>query len=387
MDVSRWIAKRYLFSRQQHRFLPLLTATSIAGIAIGILALVVVLSVMKGFNRELVDRLLGFNAHLTIRAESGAALARSDVEQLLVGVPVRDLAPIVEGEGIAQHRSGDEVAAHGVRVRGMEGKQDHSGAVLGSEVANDLLVHPDFGQEIELVAPIATVGPTGELVPHVERYAVKEIFRAGVYEIDGKYVLLSLAEARRLLGLQAREAWQVRLVDPHRAPSVVKELRQRAPVSWIISSWNEDNQKLFAALKLERVTMGAILSLIVLIASCSIAGCIILLMSLKRRDMALLSALGLTERATQRIFIVHAAWIGAVGASLGALVGSLICFALQRKPIALPASYYLDHLPVEPSLALTLGFAAAGVCVAILASLYPVLRVSHEEVHDVLRYE
>ena len=398
MAIASWIARRYFFSRHKYRFLPLLTFTSIAGVALGVMALVVVLSVMRGFNRELTDRLLGFNAHLTIHLPPEANATRVDIERLLHGYPVRDLAPIVEGEVIAEHQSGDEMVAHGVRIRGVDPEflgamgavelyGTFTGVMLGVEAANDLLVHPDFDQEIELIAPLAEVGPTGELLPRGRRFPVTGLFRAGVYEYDGHYVLIARNAARELLGQQARAAWQVRFTDPQLTTSIRGELKTRLPEGWTVSSWDEQNKKLFAALKLERIGMTAVLLLVVLIASFSIAGCILLLVVVKRRDIALLKTLGSTTGTIRVTFVLHGAWIGGVGSCLGAFLGVAMCWGLTRWPIALPASYYLDRLPVALSFPAVAVFVISGVILAIIASLYPVMRATALEIVEVFRYE
>lgn len=409
ISLSSWIARRYLWSRHSGRFAHMLTATAIASVAVGVMALIVVMSVMRGFRAELADRLMGFGAHVTITREaSGEGLSEVAVERILTGVPVRDVAPYVQGEVIAQSTSGGEIVAQGARVRGVDTRHlgaiegvkfyfppDSGGlaelggrrAVVGNEIVGQLMVHPDFGDRMELIAPLADVGPTGELMPNRMEFDVEGVFRAGVFDYDSKYVLTSIEDARRLLGEQAEEGWFIRLEDASDVPRVMALMKEGLPEGWTATGIDEQNKKLFAALKLERVVMGAILILVLLIASCAIAGVIMLITSAKRKDMAVLQSMGLDTGSVRRVFLTNAAIVGAVGSLIGLALGLAVCALVEVWPIRLPDSYYLDYLPVRIEPAASLAFAACGLVVAVLASLYPVGQVSRLNVIDVLRYE
>jgi len=409
ISLSSWIASRYLWSRHSGRFAPLLTATAVASVAVGIMALIVVMSVMRGFRAELARRLMGFNSHITVARDAGAEdISAGDLRQILHGIDVRDVAPYVQGEVIAQSSSGGEVMAQGARVRGIDTKMmgaiegvtfyfppDSGGlaelgmrrAVVGSEIVAQLMVHPDFGDRMELIAPLADVGPTGELMPNRVAFDVEGVFRAGVYDYDSKYVLTSIEDARDLLGQQAREGWFIRLEDSSAVPRATALLRERLPGGWEASGIDEQNRKLFAALRLERVAMGAILVLVLVIASCAIAGVIMLITGAKRKDMAVLQSMGLDSRSIRKIFITNAAIVGAAGSLIGLALGFVACAFVYIWPIRLPDSYYLDFLPVRIEPAVSILFAACGMAVAVLAALYPVRQASRMSVVDVLRYE
>ncbi|MBN1283134.1 MAG: ABC transporter permease [Proteobacteria bacterium] len=413
--LNSWIAARYLRSRSAGRFAPMLTATAVAGIAAGTMALVVVMSVMLGFRDELAQRLAGFSAHITlIRAAGSEELRERDLDAILEGVRVVDAVPYVQGEVIATAEGGGEPAVLGARVRGVDmermgamsgidiyragdgpGLPDTSWrdedslpeATVGSEAAAQLMVHPDFADSLRLTAPLAEVGPAGDLVPNSRSYRVAGIFRSGIYEYDGKYVLVGLEEAQRLLGQQAEEGWQIRLADPTDTPEALAAARARLPEGWRAEGFDEHNRKLFAALKLERAAMGAILAMVLVIASCSIAGVALLITAAKRRDIGIMQAIGLSQGRIRRIFITHASLIGAAGSGIGFVLGTLAATAAQMWPIRLPDSYYLDYLPVELNLPLSAAFALVGVAVAAAASFYPVATASRVSPIEVLRYE
>ncbi len=414
LRLAAWIARRYLWSRSAGRFAPLLTATAIASVAVGTLALIVVMSVMRGFKQELTDRLLGFNAHITLtRGADAPPLGRDDVDLILAGADLRDLSPFVQGEVIAQSNAGGEPSAQGARVRGIDPTdlgvmggvyfyfpetgdgfselfktgRGLPGAIVGSEIVTQLMVHPDFGDEIELTAPMAELGPSGELVPNRRAYRVSGIFRAGIFDLDSKYILMSLDEAKRLLGEQAIEGWQVRLSDATDSPGIIRMIEKRLPQGWKAAGVDSENKKLFAALALERLAMGAILVMVLLIASFAIGGVVLLVTAAKRRDAAILESIGTPGEKIRLVFMINAAFIGAIGSLLGLLSGVGVCLALMRWPIRLPDSYYLDLLPVDLDPLTAIAAALLGIAIAVIASLYPVRQATRLNPAEALRYE
>lgn len=416
MNIHTWISGRYFKSRRASRFLPLLTIVSVGGVAVGILAIVVVLSVMRGFSGELEKKLIGFNAHITItKSAEGENLTTEEIEKYVPAREVRDISPFVSGEAIAQTEVVGELVAAGVKIQGIdpargdflssvdfyfpEGSEKMAGLsaslpeyplpgiILGNELLSQLTVHPDFEDQIQLVAPLAEVGPTGEMEPRMRTYRLIGSFRSGVYEYDSKYVFVTLTEAKRLLGEQAQEGFRLLLNDPQRAPFFAGRIRAGVGDGWQVQSWDVQNRKLFAALKLERLAMAGILLLIILIASFSIVGVLMMVVSSKRKDVAILRAVGMNAGSVRRIFVAYGFRIGAIGSIIGAGAGTLICLALRKWPVHLPASYYLDILPVEWSLAWTLSFVVAGMAIAMIASLYPVSQATSEEPVLTLRYE
>lgn len=414
LRLSAWIARRYLWSKSSGRFAPLLTATAIASIAVGIVALIVVMSVMRGFKRELTDRLLGFNAHITLtKTASAEDLSMADIEKLFSSASVRDITPFVQGEVLAQANGGGGESMQGARVRGIDPAElgamkvisfyfpeDSSGfnelasfgnglpgAIIGSEIVASLMVHPDFEDKLNLTAPLAEVGPAGELAPNRRTYRVAGVFRAGILDFDSKYILVSLDEAKKLLGEQITEGWQIRISDVAYVPKLLKALKKKLPEGWKAEGIDEHNKKLFAALALERLAMGAILAMVLMIASFAIAGVILLITAAKRKDMAILQSIGVAGSKIKLIFMLNAAFIGAIGSIIGFFFGVIICLAAMRWPIRLPDSYYLDFLPVDLNPVLSIASALAGIAIAVIASIYPVRNASHLDPAEALRYE
>lgn len=414
MNTEPLIAGRYFMSRQRQRFLPLLTLVSIGGVALGVAAMVLVLSVMRGFGSELERKFMGFNFHVTLtRTADTADMSKDRIAPLVPKGSV--VSSFVEGEAIAQTASMGEIIATGVKVRGIEseappltrtlefyfpdssskfgellpgeGSKQLPGVILGDEILSQLNVHPDFEDRMELVAPLADVGPTGEMEPRIRTYRLAGSFRSGVFEYDSKFALVSFGEAKRLLGAQAVQGYHIMIPRPSDAPKVAANLRGALGEGWLVESWDVQNKKLFAALKLERIAMSGILILIILIASFSIVGVLMMVVSSKRKDIAILRSMGMNRTSIRKIFLIHGAIIGAIGSVIGGVIGSSVCLALWKWPLRLPSSYYLDELPVQWSLLSTVLFAASGVIITMLASLYPVSQATEESPVATLRYE
>lgn len=416
MRTSSWIARRYFFSRSKTRFLPFLTAIAIGGVALGTCAMVVILSVMNGFREELETRLLGFNAHITVTRKGASDEVTSEKLRSFIGPRrVVDLMPFVEGEVIVEARVGDELFAQGARLRGLNpnamgfmskvkhyfpdpvspaealsrkyGQKNLSGIILGKDILGQLNIHPDFYDEVEAIAPLADVGPTGEMEPRLMRFLLAGYFISGVYEYDNHYAVVGIDEARKLLGAQSVEGWQIRIADPHRAPQLVVSLEKQFGREVKVEGWHQRNKKLFAALKLERVAMGGVLTLVILIASFSVIGVIMMVVSSKRKDVALLKSMGMCSRSVGEIFLRQGMWIGVIGSGIGCLIGLAVCGMLLMWPISLPQSYYIDVLEVNVEPWWVIAIAALGVLLAMASSIYPVSRMTAEEPAMVLRYE
>ena len=415
MNPIIWIARRYFFSKKSGRFAPLLTATAVASVAVGMMALVIIMAVMQGFRDEMTNRLIGFNSHVTIDRASGADdLSVKEIQAVLHNLNVRDIVPYVQGEVIAISDVGGEQTAQGVRVRGVDvdnlGAMDRLNfifpewssdigslrhlvkdnkpiAIIGSEIVVQMGIHPDFRDSIDLIAPLANLSPSGELEPNRRRFDVGGVFDSGLYEYNSKYVIVSIDQAKLLLGEQAKEGFLVRFEDATVVPEAIVMLRDALPDGWSATGMNETNKKLFAALKLERVAMGGVMLMALLIASLSIAGVVILQTSARRKDIAILSSVGLKRSSIIKIFLANAAMIGGVGACIGLFMGLSVCYAMQWWPIRLPESYYLDFVPIKTDLPMVILFGLVGILVALLSSVIPVRQAASMNPVDVLRYE
>ncbi|HQG14150.1 MAG TPA: ABC transporter permease [bacterium] len=410
MKFSSWIAWRYFFSGNSSQFGPFLSAVSVTGIAIAIFFMVVVMSVMTGFRSELTDRLIGFNAHVEISADadSSSDLSAEKILQLANWKGLGSVQRYVEGEVIARSDASGEMLLQGARLRGIDpddisaisraefhfpqvdGSEEngwHGGALIGREIVGQILVHPDFGDSIEIVAPLAEVGPSGELSPNMRKVRVDGVFKTGIYEHDSKFILLPYELAEAALGLQGRRGFRLFLADPFDAQDLVAKLNATLPEGWTAIGWQEKNKRLLSALRLERIGMGIILTLALVISSLSIGGVLLLLIASKRKDMAVLRSLGLRERSIAAIFSLNSFYIGMAGTLIGMILGVAVCLLLEAKPLSLPSSYYLEYLPVDLSVYSVMAPAVLGSLVSIAAGIRPAFGASKFSVADALRYE
>jgi lipoprotein-releasing system permease protein len=249
-----------------------------------------------------------------------------------------------------------------------------------------LTVQPDSGVEIETVVPFGRVGPAGDILPEKTRFAVAGTFKTGYFDHDSKTVIMTVRDAKRLLGDNAIIAAHIWLFDPHDAKAAAAGIAREHP-DIKVSTWEGANKKLFAALKLERIAMSALLTLIVAIACISIVSIIFMFVFARRKDIAVLGAIGVPKMALRRIFIKIGAFIGICGTAIGLGLGLAACLYLKGHPIILPSSYYLDRLPVVISIPLAGCVAIGGVVLAMLAAYYPAGSASGTKAGAELRYE
>lgn len=401
------IARRYLFSRNVGRFGPMMSFVAILGIAISTAALITVLSVMRGFGVEVTKRLLGFGAHITIITQ-GDITSEEISSTLGYGGKV---FPFVNGEIIAKPATSDSELALGAKVRGVppewfishnkmklflgdernliseDGSSNFSGAIIGNELSAILQVHPAFDDEITLIAPLADLSPSGELSPNKKNFNVQGTFSAGVLDYDSKVILTPIDSAKELLGQQAEVGFYVLLDNISDLENAKSNLLAKFSENSKIVSFDEENRRLFAALKLERISMSIILFMALLISSLATAGVVMLVTASKRKDIAILRSIGMTSRDIRNVFLINAGFIGAVGSGIGFILGICSNLALYKWPIPLPSSYYLEFLPVDPSPLLAFLFALTGVLISVLASAIPVKSALQVSICEGLRYE
>lgn len=374
MSFCSFISRRYFFGRKK-MFSSFLSAVAVLGVALGVFALVVVMSVMFGFARDLEQKLIGFNAHVVAEnIESVPDFLKNDVVSSSL---------IVEGEGvIAVAGEAGLDAAQGVKVRGMEDAE--KGAVLGSELAAVLGFQPDGGGRVTIISPLAKVSPAGELMPEKISLPVVDVFHSGYFEHDSKVVIIPQKEAIRLFGAEKRlHIW---LKNSGAAKDFAQKLSAAYPEAKV-STWTDLNRKLFAALKLERIAMFILLALIIVIASISIVSVIFMYVFLRRKEIAILASVGATRKDIMGVFLKMGAYIGAAGTLLGETAGVFACYYLQHKKVALPASYYLNQLPVVISWPFFGAVAAFGIAFAVFAAVYPASQASSLQPQELLRYE
>ncbi|MBA4416726.1 MAG: lipoprotein-releasing system transmembrane subunit LolC [Syntrophus sp. (in: bacteria)] len=399
MNYETSIGLRYLRSKRKEAFISFTTWISVAGIAIGVMALIVVIAVMTGFQDEIRDRILGINPHILILDLKGEMKESQRVVDTVKSTPgVTQAFPFVAFQGMVQNRK----QLSGVAVKGLRGNDvkflegllqegridalNRKGNILmGKELAKHMGLN--YGDAFNLMVPFGGVSPMGA-VPETLKMRVGGIFETGMYEIDNTLIIMSIDDVESMIGVGVTGI-EVKLADVYKAGEVQKNLGKRLGPGYLARTWIEMNKNLFSALKLEKIAMFIILALIILVASFNIVSSLIMTVMEKQKDIAILKAIGAKKRSIMQIFMVEGITIGIVGALIGSLGGYLICQIQQTyKIITLPKDiYYISALPMKISLFDVFLLALVTTCICILSTLYPSYRAAKIDPVETLRYE
>jgi lipoprotein-releasing system permease protein len=409
------IAWRYLRSRRGSRLLSLISVIAIGGVLVGVSALIVIMGVMNGLQRDLREKILvgSPDVHVLPYGDGMRMTNWRDTREAVVATPgVVRAAPFVSTQGMVRNLSGYMtgaqvmgILADGVPEADVTTIRSHAilgdfhftrdsvslpGAVLGKLLASKLNAFP--GDTIVLVgaAGLDMNAATGAIMPRLDSAVVSGVFETGMYEYDNAYLYLELAAAQRFAGLGGDVTGiEVRTVDRWQAPAVADSLRAnlRAPVRAI--DWQEQNRSLFQALKLERLGMGVILLLIVVVAAFNIVSTLTMVVSDKTREIGILRAMGMPAASIRRIFLYQGIVVGAVGTGGGVAIGLFLSLLLERyQLISLdPSVYFIDHLPVAIQVPDVLMIIVSSLVITAVATLYPAAQAARLYPVEAIRHE
>jgi len=410
--VLGWRYTRAGRASRRNGFISFISGVSMLGIALGVAALIIVLSVMNGFQREVRDRMLGVVSHIEIYAASGEALP--DVEglraRLLAHPEVKGAAPFVSAQALLAR--GEDMK--GVMVRGIDpvlepqvsDLQDGQAGVLQSLAAGGfaVVIGRDLamamgavpGTSVTLISPSGQVTPAGAL-PRLKQMRLAGLFSSGHYEYDSALVLMHVEDAARLFRLEGPTGVRVKLRDLHQARAVAAELQQELGGGFYVRDWTQQNRTWFAAVQVEKRMMFIILTLIVAVAAFNLVSTLVMTVTDKRADIAILRTLGASPRSIMGIFVVQGATVGVIGTLSGLALGLLVAFnidvivpALEKLFNAsfLPKDIYLiSRMPSEPLASDIVPIAVISLLLAFVATLYPSWRASRVNPAEALRYE
>jgi len=407
LSYQLFIALRYLRTKKKHRGISVNTLISTGGVAVGVMALLVVLSVMSGFHEDLQRKILGVNAHVVVLDYRGAMHDYEGVTKKLKDEKdIVSSAPFIMGQVLVS--SGKR--AHGVFLRGItpemeekttdigrfmkEGKLENlntkngmPGIIIGKELAGSIGVFE--GDTINVLSPIGKIGPLG-MLPKIKEFRVVGIFEVGMFEYDSNLVLTSLSAAQQFFDMKGEVTGiQLRLADIYKAPLVRENTEKKLGFPFYAKDWMQMNKNLFSALKLEKFTMFIILVLIILVASFNIVSTLIMNVIEKKREIAILKAMGATDKGIMTIFVLQGLLIGLLGTIIGVTGGYLLCYILNTyQIIKLPADvYYLSHLPVKTKLSDFIAVSMSAIVISLLATIYPAWQAAKLSPVEPLRYE
>ena len=407
-----FIGLRYTRAKRRNNFISFISLISMLGIAVGVTALITVLSVMNGFELELRSRILSMAAHASVTSPSGIEGWQQIADIALTNADVLGAAPFVKGETMLAHGnrvSGavlqgilparePEVAEVGQHMKAgslTDLKPGQFGIILGHELAWSLGL--DVGDKVTVVSPQGTITPAGTL-PRLRRFTVVGIFEVGMYEYDRGLALVHLEDAAKLFQLGDRVSGvRLKLDDMFEAKRVSSELARRLPVDYRITDWTQQHANFFRAIKTEKAVMFVILTLIVAVAAFNIVSTLLMVVTDKRADIAILRTLGATPASVMGVFIVQGAVIGLFGTLLGAVGGVALALNVETIVPAIerlfhvqflsPDVYYISKLPSELDWPDVWRISMLAFLLSLLATLYPAWRASRTQPAEALRYE
>jgi lipoprotein-releasing system permease protein len=406
------VAARYLRAKRQESFISVISGFSLIGIALGVATLIIVMSVMNGFQAELLGRILGLNGHLIVQSINGSIPDYDNVAARIRMIPgVTNATPMIEGQVLVN----SEGTSFGALVRGLEGKDlknltsvsstlspgamdgfdEGDSVILGARLAERLNLLP--GMMVTLIAPKGAVTPFGT-TPRVKSYRLAGTFRVGMSEYDQTFIFMPLKEAQLFFDLgNAAQGIEVMVTAPDQIAA------WRAPVARVVGQsarivdWQQMNSSLFGALAVERNVMFLILTLIILVAALNIVSGLIMLVKDKGGDIAILRTMGATQGSVMRIFFIAGAFIGVVGTFAGLLLGIVFCANIENIRQLLsrvtgttlfdPTIYFLSQIPAKIDPYDVVAVVLMSLTLSFFATLYPSWRAARLDPVEALRYE
>jgi len=417
MSYELFIGLRYLRAKRKQTFISANTFISVAGIFLGVAALIIVLAVMNGFEIELRDKILGINSHIVLMEYTGGMENYERVMEELKSVDgVVASTPFIYGQAMLKNSG----RVTGVVLRGMSietygnvinlgemrdgnidnlssggNKTDLPGVVIGKELAQNLGLL--LFDTVEILLPMGISTPMG-IVPKIKKFSVVGIFDSGSYEYDSSLVFMSLKNCKKFLGMKDTVTGiEIKVDDIYGAGRIAKAIQEKLGYPYWARSWMEMNKNLFSALKLEKRVMFIILSLIVIVAAFNIITTLIMTVMEKSRDIAILKSMGATARSIMKIFMIEGIIIGGIGIILGCIAGITVALNLEwisrsvenlfGFKILPEGVYYLNEVPSKINYGDVAVIVIAAMLICFLASIYPSWRASKLDPAEALRYE
>src|ERR1700761_6279342 len=406
------LSGRYLRARRREGFISVIAGFSFLGIMLGVATLIIVMAVMNGFRKELLDKILGLNGHLLVQPLESPLTDWKDVADRISQVAgVKLAAPVVDGQGL---RSSPDNAS-GIFIRGirgedlnrrpsisknikqgaLEGFDEGHGVAIGRRLADSLSLHA--GDMITLISPKGAVTPMG-VTPRIKPYRIAAVFEIGMSEYDSGFVFMPLTEAQAYFNRNNDvSAIEVFTNNPDKIDAFRKSVTEAAGRPIFLVDWRQRNSTFFNALQVERNVMFLILTMIVLVAALNIVSGLIMLVKDKGQDIAILRTMGASQGSIMRIFLITGASIGVVGTMTGFLVGLLVCLNIEsirqflswltNTELFSPELYFLSKLPAEIDFGETTAVVIMALTLSFLATLYPSWRAARLDPVEALRYE
>ena len=411
--AERMLARRYLLPGKGEGFIFLVASISLVAVALGVAALIIVMSVMNGFRAELFDKIVGLNGHAVVQGYDGRLSNWEQIADQAKRTPgVTSALPLIEQPLMASANGRVEgVLVRGMRMSDILGNKTIASNVvagdlesivpgsnrvaIGSRLAEALGAFP--GSQISLISPEGRSTVVGT-VPRIVSYTVGAIFEVGIYDYDKAFVVMPMPEAQELLMLGDQVGMvEIQTSNPDKVQEIVTPIAQSVRGYGIIRDWRQMNSALFQALEVERVAMFVVLSLIVLVAVFNILSSLIMLVRAKTRDIAILRTMGASRRGMMKVFVTVGVTIGSLGIILGIILGAIFLFFRQDVVDAIqaitgqnlwdPSVRFLTDLPSKTDPVEVTAIILTALILSFLATLYPAFKAASTDPVQVLRYE
>ncbi len=406
------LSLRYLRARRKEGFISVIAGFSFLGIMLGVATLIIVMAVMNGFRKELLDKILGLNGHLLVQPIDSPLTDWDAVAERIAKVRgIRLAAPVVEGQALASSpfnasgvlvrgvRSNDlnklTSIANNIKQGSLDGFDEGEGVAIGKRLAEQLSVRA--GDNVTLVAPRGAVTPMGT-TPRIKSYKIAAVFEIGMSEYDAAFVFMPLKESQAYFN-RAGDVTSIEVYgeDPDKVETYRKLVSDAAGRPIFMIDWRQRNATFFNALQVERNVMFLILTLIVLVAALNIVSGLIMLVKDKGGDIAILRTMGATQGAIMRVFLITGASIGVVGTLVGFLFGTIVCLNVESirqflswmtsTELFSPELYFLSQLPADMDVGETTAVVVMALALSFIATLYPSWRAARLDPVEALRYE
>ncbi|MCP2519577.1 lipoprotein-releasing ABC transporter permease subunit [Candidatus Aminicenantes bacterium AC-708-M15] len=406
MKFEFFIAKRYLTAKRKQAFISVITFISILGITIGVMALIIAIALITGFQEDIQDKILRTTSHIMVSSLTGEGIKNYSelankikeikgvesvtpvaYQTVLIKSPYKTIGAVLKGINFREEVKYSSWLKNLEEGKIIEQEREKPGILLGSEMAFNLGVN--VGDTVTVLTTTPRLSPIG-ILPKMRRMVVVGIFKTGLYEFDSSTALISLSTAQKLFNLDNRIHYlQIKIEKIFDADKIAKEIKKIILVPLYITTWMELNKTLFSALKLEKNVLFLTITLIVLVAALNIIATLILMVMEKTKDIGILVSLGATSKNIKRIFFLQGAMIGVFGTFFGSLLGLLTCwiantFKLIKVPIDI---YQLSYIPFKIKTLDFLIIVGVALLISFLSTLFPSHRASKVDPVIALKYE
>jgi len=404
MNHTLFIAFKHLFGRRKTIFGYITTGIAIGGIFIGVASLIIVLSVMNGFQKDVKERIVDINSHIVVLKYFNEPMRnyKEIIDSLKEFKEIVSITPFIYSKGLIRFENySDGVIIRGFDINNVftinilkkhlkfgEIPKNQNEAYIGIDLTEDIRAHT--GDIITLATPFGSTETMGSLIPKISQFTIAGIFDAGMYQYNSELIYIPIEKASEILGLKgAVTGVELRIRDIYKAPDLATKIEQKLGYPYRTNNWIELNGSLFAALSLEKKMMFLILLLVIIVAAFNIITTLIMIVMERTTEIGVLKTLGLSKNDILRIYVYQGIIINLIGTLTGLAVGLTACYFLSKyKFIDLPGQVYLlDKLPVEVQIMDVLFVLILTIVVAFIATLYPAIKAASMDAVKAIRYE